>query len=327
MSIAAVVSRLSPIQLITSNLPRFSTSRALKQAGWADLAASSETTALNAWLSQTLKQRQEAGRPIRCIIFGEQHHQPRVLAAELQLIHCLATALSLRCAVVLEHFNITQQDLLTRFASDGDIDALRNVYAKSSEGFRLSPQGYLPLLSIIRELPNVTGTISAGFPPREWARVVMKDGVEVARNNPEIRNAPNMDGFDRWEDLTTTAEHAAYIRSSISGNMPELPSELQTGGLNAAQAFKDAIMAWRMDQLLEVNAGLDDVVVGICGSGHAEYDFGVTERIRNCSRDQMLLIVTKPNDGLYWYAADNNQTSHETRQIADAIFVYEAVDV
>ena len=282
---------------------------------------------------------------MRCLIFGEQHHQPRVIAAQLQLLHCLATKHDTRVTLLMEHFNLQHAAALRAFADTGDAEALCAEYAQSSEGFRLTQAGYLPLLNLVRQLPNVRSEIVPGFPPREWARLVMRGGKEAILADEVVKSSGLLDDFDRWDDLLISREHAAYIRASISGQRPDLSEDgpVKQGGLNAAQAFKDSVMAWRADQILESQGkarGADtkpsrDVLVVICGSGHCEYGFGVTERIKACSRDKIGLVVTKPSDGGFWEAQGGRRESLSEghaeqsggRPLADAVIVYEAVDV
>lgn len=264
----------------------------------------------------------------KLIIFGEQHHQPKVLAAQLQLIQTLATEpFNLKVTVIMEHFNVLQQTLLDDFAKTGYEQALQEEYAKSSEGFRITNAGYLPVLRLVRELENVNSAVIAGFPPREWARVVMRQGKEGLEQDEQISHSNVLEGFDRWEGLKVSPEHAAYISSSISGAKPEIQAEVQQGGLKAAQAFKDTVMAWIIDRHVEAadNTG-EEIIVAICGSGHCEFDFGITERIRACKREDILLLVCRPDDGSYWSSSESNRNSNG-RPLADGIIVYEGVDV
>ncbi len=230
----------------------------------------------------------------------------------------------------MEHFNLLQQPLLHAFAETGEAQPLQTEYAKSREGFRIHEGGYLPLLQLARELPNVKSEIVAGFPPREWARLIMKDGKEGILQDEAITKTGVLTGLDSWDGLQVSKEHNAYIRASISGNMPTIDQEPKQGGLNAAQAFKDTIMAWKADQILHSQSSREsekDMLVVICGSGHCEYDFGVTERIKACNRGEILLLVCKPDDGAYWKAQESTSADATTeRALADALIVYEAVD-
>lgn len=322
-SIAPVVARLSPLCVRTAQLPRFTTSPAAIQASWSEYGSSTPSVQLDQWLSERLG---ASPRP-RCIIFGEQHHQPGVLKAQLQLLQALASPpFSYRVTLLMEHFNLLQQPLLHAFAQSGDPEPLQTEYAKSREGFRITQAGYLPLLQLARELDNVNSEVIAGFPPREWARIVMKDGKDGILQDEEIAKSGALTGFDNWKGLDVSLEHNAYIKSSISGNKPVLEQAPKQGGLNAAQAFKDTIMAWKADEILETQVeGGNDILLVICGSGHCEFDFGVTERLTACKRDETLLIVCKPDDGAYWNI-DETSPIDNGKSVADATIIYEAID-
>lgn len=327
MSVTNLVGRLTPLAVHTtsSRIPVFAAAPNLQQKSWADWVNDVEAPpaeALPTWLRNRLLDKSK--KRIKCIVFGEQHHQPRVLAAQLQLLHTLATPpLSLHVSIVMEHFNLLQQAALDSFANNGDTDALTAEYAKSKEGFRLTPSGYLPLLNLARELDSVK--IIAGFPPREWARIIMRGNPGEIPKSDEMASAEVFRGFDRWEDLRVGDAHYAYIRSSISGNPPDATAEPVQGGLPAAQAFKDSVYAWKIDKVLSKSTSDNGIVVAICGSGHCEFDFGATERIQACERDEILLIVTKPDDGALWASSDS--ASADGPRLADAVIVYEAVDV
>ncbi|KAK9900560.1 hypothetical protein P389DRAFT_192822 [Cystobasidium minutum MCA 4210] len=343
MSVASLVSRLSPPAVRTTSIPRFAAGPSAIESSWETWASTSTAQSLKEFLSTRLtssndvpaQNKGSTPRP-KVIIFGEQHHQPKVLAAQLQLVHTLATEpFNLKVTVVMEQFNLSQQNLLDDFAKTGDAEPLQEVYAKSSEGFRIDNTGYLPLLQLVKELENVNSSVAAGFPPREWARIVMRQGKQGLEQDEGVSKSGFLTSFGRWDDLNVTPEHAAYISSSISGQAPDVPKEVQQGGLKAAQAFKDAVMAWVIDKKLDENRGEEgsggasnEVILAICGSGHCEYGFGVTERIKSCSRDQILLLVSKPDDGSYWRTeADAEGEDQEGRPLADGIIVYEAVDV
>ncbi|CAD6584731.1 MAG: hypothetical protein CYPHOPRED_002833 [Cyphobasidiales sp. Tagirdzhanova-0007] len=333
--ISGLVSRLTPIAVRASSIPRFVALANATEASWSEYAASTSSSSIS--LADLLS-AELADRNIRVIIFGEQHHQPRLLASELLLVHTLASApSSYRLTLLMEHFNLLQQPLLYSFAQNGDIEAFQNEYKNSSEGFRMDSSGYLPLLQLAGEMDNINSEIIAGFPPRLWARRVAREGAAHLRRNEDFRNSSALDNFNRWSDLEVSQPYAAYIKSSISGKKPKLEKDLMQGGLNAAQAFKDAVMAWKIDEQLnqirerqQVDKGevpvQKELLVIICGSGHCEFGFGVTERIRECKRAEILLLVAKPDDGHYWNVEEQPSTESENK-LADALIVYESVDI
>lgn len=357
--ISALVSRLTAMRIHSAGLPRFAAGpsvHAISWRGWKQDHAEDES--FKDYLSRRLlrppaqQQRTPSASTSssnftpRLVIFGEQHHQPRVIAAQLQMVQHIATAIArpagIKVKIVMEHFNLKQQHLLDNFAKTGDPVPLQEEYAKTNEGFRIDDTGYLPLLKLAREHEC---RVIAGFPPREWARSIMREGRKSIADNAEIQSSKLLEGYDRWDDLDVTPEHAAYIKSSISGEKPFIVEPVEQGGLKAAQAFKDSVMAWKIDQQLaspseSAEAADDDhssdIVVAICGSGHCEHGFGVTERIRSVPRSKAILIVTKPVDGEFWAVpqeplgskADLEVTrSSQPGQLADAVIIYEAVDI
>lgn len=338
ISVAAVVSRLSPIAVLHERIPRFTTSPDAIEAPWS--AFVNEHSGTTSTLQEFLARRLRDGRT-RCIFFGEQHHQPRVLAAQLSLITALATPpLNYRVTILMEHFNLAQQDLLAAFASDGDAQALRDGYEKSREGFRLTPDGYLPLLQLARELDNVESEVRAGFPPREWARLVMRGGENAIKADEHIASTGLLAEFnDRWPDLLVSPEHSSYIQSMIKGGIkPAAGPEAKQGGLNAAQAFKDSVLAWKADQVLNgfqrtadgQSPHTKNILVVISGAGHCEYRFGAPERLRSCAPEEALLLVTKPDDGTYWAPPKEEDEANKrdgSAPLADGIILYEAQDV
>lgn len=168
--------------------------------------------------------------------------------------------------------------------------------------------------------------LHGGFPPRRWARTVSKEGIDAARTQAADEGFPQ---FDRWDDLRTSPEHSAYIRSLIRGEPPlvePLGPDQPLKGLPAAQASKDACMAFVIDQLL---ADPSATVLAITGSGHCEFAFGVVERVRSVERAQQCVIVAAAEDQPVWRGErwGDELEGVDGRAVADAIFVYDAVDM
>lgn len=149
----------------------------------------------------TIDEIVKRSRNHRVIFFGEQHHQPEVLSAQLQLLLALVRdrrrehGQDARVHLVLEHFNLVEQPLLNRAtaparapASDSknkgglkkgeeeeqqeEEAARRRAAARpvsSQEGFDL--RHYWPLVQLARENDV---KVWAGFPPRTWASLLAK---------------------------------------------------------------------------------------------------------------------------------------------------------
>ncbi|SPO31269.1 uncharacterized protein UTRI_05921_B [Ustilago trichophora] len=145
-----------------------------------------------------------ASPPPRLIFFGEQHHQPQVMRAQLQTLHALHQQCQLastshpqsqadpsakqspiyRLHLILEHFSVLDQAMLNSF-SNGNLgpEELAEAYqSQSEEAFHIGH--YMPLLMLAKELHV---PIWGGFPPRSWARQVFREGVESIKMDEEKR--------------------------------------------------------------------------------------------------------------------------------------------
>ena len=330
-SIPAVLERCTPVRLATKSLPRWgwTTARTVPNdepptIAWPDvLRDAGEPSSIEAVVA--------AHATARCFIVGEQHHQPRVLLAQLAVLDALSRRPS-TLHVVLEMFNVLQADMLERFgASYRDGEAKEDEAAAGerlvsdydtdgSETFQL--EHYLPLLYLARSRGV---KLHGGFPPRRWARTVSKEGVDAAKRQAADEGYP---AFDRWEDLRTSPEHQAYIRSLIRGQPPVVEPakpDQPIGGLPAAQASKDAVCAFVVDGIL---ADPSATVLVITGSGHVEYGYAIVERVRSVERSQQCVIVAAAEDQPVWRGERWGEALSGTdgRAIADAVFLYDAID-
>ncbi|SNX86641.1 uncharacterized protein MEPE_05350 [Melanopsichium pennsylvanicum] len=172
--------------------------------------------------------------PPRLIFFGEQHHQPQVMRAQLQALHALHQQCQLasisqshsstsstaspiyRLHLVLEHFSVLDQNMLNSF-SDGKIDPdeLAQTYrTKSEEAFHIGH--YMPLLMLAKEL---SVPIWGGFPPRSWAKQVFREGIDAVKLDEERRAAPDRLKEPSSSEPATYQEH----RSVMSNTFPRSP--------------------------------------------------------------------------------------------------------
>lgn len=355
---ARLLSRLSAISVKTgAALPLFSWSLQpvpasdnniaphSKETPFADAIASAGTQDFRSVIST---QVYEAGKNV--FFMGEHHEQPRVLAAQLTILDELVKigrTIGRPVVLVTEQFNILQQGMLSRFgavaernnadASEeetshvGDKEGAEKLMEEHTgdelnEGFNLAH--YMPLLLLARECRV---KISGGFPPRSWARVVSKEGIAAMR--AQNKDHLQMTGFDRWDDLECSPQHAAHIQSMIKGEAPRLASGTCDSsavdiekGLYPAQAFKDAVLAFTIDEKVRESKG-EVLVLVVTGSGHCEYGFGAPERLRMTDKEQACIITCKSNEeSTIWKGPDWGQTRKEDdRFIADAVLLYDQV--
>lgn len=120
----------------------------------------------------------------RVIFFGEQHHQPKVLSSQLQVIHQIWQVAQKRAEeeekptpnihIVFEQWSLEDQPFLHKL-NTAQAEEANELFSKSeeatSEGFSFNH--YALLIKLAREIgANVWG----GFPPRTWARIIARGG-------------------------------------------------------------------------------------------------------------------------------------------------------
>ncbi|UZJ57400.1 hypothetical protein CBS101457_006720 [Exobasidium rhododendri] len=289
----------------------------------------------------------------RAIFVGEQHHQPKVLAAQLQIIYQLFEACKEpnRIHVVFEQWSLLDQPYLNRInRQEADLLDLRaNSEERTSEGFDVNH--YLPLVKLVRELG---GTVWAGFPPRSWASLISKaeDGSafeKVQQFDKERYTAHKVDSVDGKDIVPPLSvsdyryveniswPHRSYLKSMFRPDeRPQSVAESQhtdppkeDRGFLAAQAVKDTFLAHTMTSILAEDPL--NIVVAVAGLGHCEWGFGAPERVKEMSGVDSYLIMTKADDAGYWTAAPASASekpaniSSDRRQ-ADAIILYNWVD-
>jgi len=349
---ARLVSRLSVISVKTGTaLPFFSWSlfpptcssdtaappTLPQEIPFVEAVANAETQDLRLLIST---QARSGGKNV--FFMGEHHQQPRVLAAQMTILDELikiGKSAARPVVVITEQFNILQQGMLDRFGAIEEMEGglgereaaarLMDDYTgdQLGEGFDLSH--YMPLLLFARES---RARVLGGFPPRAWARVVSKEGIEGFRtqHGEELEER----GFKRWEDLHGSKEHAAYIQSLVKGAPPSLLMEDDNQiaghiekGLYPAQTFKDAMLAFVIDEQVDASEQGTPLILVITGSGHCEYGFGAPERIRATTRLQMSIITCKSiEESTVWKGQDWGQVDQkDDRIIADAVFLYDQV--
>jgi uncharacterized iron-regulated protein len=298
----------------------------------------------------------------RAVFIGEQHHQPKVLSAQLQIIHQLFQKVqdSSKVHVVFEQWSLLDQPYLNEInrqeSSTFDIGKNSNSEQDStSEGF--SASHYLNIVKLVRELG---GTVWGGFPPRPWASMINKASVEEGGTSiyQEVQR------LDQERYLSTPAEsrqetitpplsienykyvesiswpHRTYLKSMFNPDKrPLVPAEfnlhtsppIEKKGFLAAQCVKDTFLAHTMANILEKDP--KNFVIAIAGLGHCEWSFGAPERLKSMTSIDPFIIMTKPDDSTYWSSLPDAKQSSDLvsnpewkRRQADAIAVYEWVD-
>ena len=118
----------------------------------------------------------------KLVIFGELHETLPCIEVQRRTASCLLSAMN-ECGstagalhIVLEHFNYESQPALSAYASGSmSFDSLAD--AGGYEGHDI--QAYRVLLQLARDHPGRVN-LHAGFIPRHYARMVMREGAEPA---------------------------------------------------------------------------------------------------------------------------------------------------
>ncbi|KAN0062872.1 hypothetical protein ACQY0O_004693 [Thecaphora frezii] len=229
-------------------------------------------TSTSAQQAESGLSRRICAPPPRLVFFGEQHHQPEVLRAQLQVLSALhdrcqrasvtddastprdqqqrGSPRRYRLHLVLEHFSVEDQPILDAFGS-GQLppQGLIDTYAAcSEEGFDLSH--YMPLLLLARELGV---PVWGGFPPRRWARDVFREGIEAVQRSERswlssLADAasgakprlPKLPKLPNWSMVTSVhAAHRSYLSSLMRPDQPPRFPSLPDG--SAAQPLLPAM--------------------------------------------------------------------------------------
>ena len=174
--------------------------------------------------------------------------------------------------IVLEHFNFESQPALSAYAGGSmSFDSLAE--SGGYEGHDIT--AYRALLQLARDHPGRIN-LHAGFIPRHYARMVMREGVEPALAAAKAKGYVAAD-----ETCTGSDAHYNFFESLLTGrsmhNSSSPPADTYRG-MFPAQIIKDAAMAHKVVSLIRSSRHCDRFLV-ICGVGHSAYSHGVPERI------------------------------------------------
>lgn len=244
--------------------------------------------------------QQEAERlaSARLVVFGEIHEVPPCIQMQRRTAEAMLDAGESAgqgtLHILLEHFNFEQQHLLNGYTSESlSLHELVAQYEQQGEGHDLF--AYEPLLALARERPGHV-MLHAGFIPREFARIVMRESLDAALA------AARAKGYVAEEERCDATEaHYSFFESLLTGRDPNDASTPPTDKFRRmfpAQVIKDAAMAHRVAQLASASGGADRFLV-VCGVGHSGYSHGVPERVLAAQpqlADSMFRIWSLPAD-------------------------------
>mmetsp|Transcript_46346 Transcript_46346/g.91873 ORF Transcript_46346/g.91873 Transcript_46346/m.91873 type:complete len:707 (-) Transcript_46346:195-2315(-) len=211
----------------------------------------------------------------RLVVFGELHAMPPATHLELEVAQSMLAASAGRVHVVMEHFSFEMQHLLDEYTSGQlSFDGLNKAYAEiGTEGHDV--YAYKDLLQFARDNAERV-QLHGGFIPRTFAKIVMRESLEKA-----LEAAKSKGYLAESETCEGSNEHYNYFEAMISGRDPHDTSVNPQDTFRKmfpAQIIKDAAMAHKVNQLLDVSPAGDKILV-ICGAAHMFYNCGVPERI------------------------------------------------
>ena len=205
--------------------------------------------------------------------------------------------------VVMEHFSFEHQDLLDEYMRNGEeltFDDLCTKYQEmGEEGHDLQP--YKGLLEDAKAA-NGAVQLHAGFLPRKYARMWMKEGSDATRQAipssqwlPTVDNDEDNNHDSDWIYEGTEFHYNVFEsfftgRSLFSSKTMSSSSASPTDqfrGIFRAQLLKDVAMANRINTIIGDSdddgfiSRKNDKLLVIAGNGHVKYYCGVPERVLN----------------------------------------------
>ncbi len=229
----------------------------------------------------------------RIYFLGERHGQSQITQMQFAIAKRLCE--KNKIAIMMEHFSTEQRNLLDRVSFMKEAAFIAEYDDLGDEGHDLTP--YMPLLRWAKAETEVS--LSGCFPPRRFAKKMVKEGVESALEAVlEAGILPTRDKFIAGSDA-----HYRRFEALITGE------KKATGvfkNIFPAQVLKDSVAAHLIDQ--RIRSSPDENIVAIIGNGHCEFGHGIPERVNS---DRLILVSREVDEDF-------------EDEIADFIFLYEA---
>jgi len=263
----------------------------------------------------------------KLVFLGETHSMPPIISFQRE-IQAEMSKQADKLHVILEHFSFDLQELLDRYMDDEiDFEQLVDKYHLiGEEGHHLEP--YRDLLE---DAKRQGVHLHAGFLPRKYARMLMKDGEE-----------PALEAASEWlpEDVNLHGSdfHYNVFESLLSGrsiypdeNDEENEPSDQFRKIFKAQVLKDEAMAHRVTGLIQKNENKEEVdnekFLVIAGNGHLLHYCGVPERVlrenpemaadtclvisENTTSDSLMGTNTGDNDDNFDTVDNDEESKHD----------------
>lgn len=244
--------------------------------------------------------------------------------------------------VIMEHFSFEMQSLLDDYTRDDHVKDFSSFMSKyeefGTEGHDI--EVYRPLLDYSRENKDYI-RIHAGFIPRTYARLLMKEGPTVVIEKvahwlpcSTDESVSLLQGtelhYNIFESLITGRSiFPEYKKTSQISNSSIVPSD-KFRGIFMAQLLKDVAMANKINELIEQHDG--DKFLVIAGNGHVLHYCGVPERVLikhpNLAAETCVIVSTStstPLDEIILQSVFDNY-GPEGSNPADYLYLYEDLD-
>jgi SAM-dependent methyltransferase/uncharacterized iron-regulated protein len=271
----------------------------------------------------------------KVVFLGEVHSMPPIISFQREVqkeMNRSATKNSGQLHVIMEHFSFELQSLLDQYLNDEiDFNTLKEKYYElGEEGHDLEP--YRDLLE---DAKTYGIKLHAGFLPRKYARMLMKEGEETTLHAAAQWLPPKVDlngsdfHYNVFESFLTgrslykkKIQQESNNEGGNDSNNIEPPSD-QFRRIFKAQVLKDEAMAHRITQLLRKSAeekkkdpdATDDKFLVIAGNGHLKHYCGVPERVLRdmpeIANDTCLVISESTTSDLLSTATDENDTKKD----------------
>ena len=219
----------------------------------------------------------------KLVFMGETHSMPPIISFQRE-IQAEMSKQSDKLHVILEHFSFELQELLDLYMDDEiSFDQLVDKYhIIGEEGHHLEP--YRELLE---DAKRQGVHLHAGFLPRKYARMLMRDGEEPALEAASewLPEGVNLDSSDFHYNVFESLLSGRSIYDSSDEDEEEKADEPsdQFRKIFKAQVMKDEAMAHRVTGLIQKNETEEEVhnekFLVIAGNGHLLHYCGVPERV------------------------------------------------
>ena len=228
----------------------------------------------------------------RMVFFGEIHSRPPIISFQRAVQMAMATDVpdipseqgKGTLHVIFEHFSFEMQELLDEFINERlTFDEMVERYEKiGTENHDLEP--YRSLLEDAKRLNKDSAAtnkhrkvqLHAGFLPRKYAKLLMKEGEEVCFQSAAPWLPPN-------PQLTGTEQHYNIFESLLTGRSLTFDNGKQPDdrfrSIFQAQLLKDVAMAHKINEVVDKSSQGKDKVLVLVGNGHILGYSGVPERV------------------------------------------------